>query len=244
MLASSESIGIFSEPMQSAERIYPGQENDQKQYALVLYRSPDIYSKTERRLIKENFYYHRDPTYMLNGTSVLMETGEKISITFSSSNYSSVMHLGSETFYLTFSKKENGFIKVRLAEETYWLSVSEISAVGLELIMWKDYFRVGSDYTITALNSLKLKADADLSSETILTMPAGYRAQINPNDPYYQIESIFIIEGQWMQVVLKKWETWVDMNLERPEADSITGWIKFLDTDGHVQIFSTNNFGC
>lgn len=244
ILGQAESIGVFNEPMQSADRIYPGQENDQKLYSLALFREPDYKSKTNRRFIKENIHCYNDFTYMMNATSVLLENGERITITNSSSSYSSVIHLNVEEFYLTFSEWENDFIKVRLAEESYWLSVSEINKAGIELILWKDYFNIGSNYTFVALNNIRLNEEPTLKSKALLYIPAHNRHKVQPDKPYYEIESIFIIDGPWMQVVVKQWKSWSDMNLELPAAESLTGWIKFLDDDGHTLIFSSRNFGC
>jgi len=243
MPVSANGIGIFSEPMQSPYRIYPGQENDQKTFSFSLYSKPRLESKTKRTFIKENFYGHPDKTYMINGSAILMEDGHKISITNSSSHYSSVIKLSFEEFYLTFSERVDDFIKVRLVEKEYWLSVNEIESIGLELILWSDYFRIGSDFSISALEDIPVFGVAH-SEEKIFTMPKHHFSKIDVESPYYLIESILIIDGEWMQVAVKKWRKWDDWTKGRPVEDTVIGWIKFIDENSSTRIFSSQNFGC
>lgn len=242
-LIAEASIGIFSEPMQNGIRLYPGQESSELSYELKLYDMANHTSYSGDKLIKENFYY-TDETYMLNGSAVLKGDGKKVNITSSSSYYSSVIHLAFQEFYLTFSERENGFIKVRLAEADYWMSEEEIEAEGLEVILWEDYFRVGSDYSISALEDLSVYEDALDSADLSAIIPGDSHYKVSQKDPYYQIESILMIEGKWMQVAIKEWASWDDWAKDRPEKDTIIGWIIYLDEQGSTRIFSTENFGC
>lgn len=130
-----------------------------------------------------------------------------------------------EENYLDYFEEKNGFVRVIVSSNSYWINLSNMKTKKFRRISWQVFYSEWAKklLAIFSSNQIDIKSAPSLKSKTIQTI-RGDLFLITPTNEH---------SGNWSKVVIKKYK--IEECTEGHEESleyKIEGWIKVIDDLG------------
>jgi hypothetical protein len=145
--------------------------------------------------------------------------------------------IGYEIWALTYSERQNGFVKLRIENQNLWIKESDLKNVGFTLVEWQTFL---SDNAVLGFYAyepgLNLREQPNTSSRIIKTL-RGDLHEISPTNEHI---------GLWTKVkviIMKEHPCETELTEEENIEEILEGWIKIIDDNGLPNVWNYSR-GC
>jgi len=154
-----------------------------------------------------------------------IDNRKKIEIQIGLENFQEIDY---EIWALTYSERQNGFVKLKIEKQNLWLKESDIKNAGFELIEWQTFLSNNANHFLGFYANdpgLNLRECPNTNSKIIKTL-RGDLNQISPTNEHI---------GLWTKVkviINKEHPCGTDLTEEENVIEELEGWIKIVDDNG------------
>jgi len=218
-----ESIGIITKEIIYAESYITNRKLPDLESDLKLYNEPSFFSG--KRIVQQ--WEIRGKGAILF-TSIIDENGNKKRPEI---EHSSFVWTGYKSFCFQYSEAKDGYLKIKLNKEYYWLNQNEIEQYNFKPILWLDYLTNIHSNTLTANINLNLRAYPSVQASRIKLL------EINRyGEKMHYMKMTGKTKGAWAEVEVNLYKDFCGNSKEVPQT--LIGWIKVIDNDGSPNIFN------
>lgn len=140
---------------------------------------------------------------------------------------------GYKSHSLQYYTLHDGFYKVVVNEQVYWLNQAEMQEMGFEHQSWQEYYQGTDSKALTANYNLNLRTAPDSEAEKIILLTINrYNKEF-----YHQLQMTGNFQGNWAEVEVSIYESMDARCRSKQVEKKLKGWIKYLDDSGYPNIY-------
>lgn len=134
-------------------------------------------------------------------------------------------------------EEKNGFVRVKMNDKNYWISLDDLAKEGSKFISWKVHFPNINGY-MNVLYTMNLRTAPTINSDKIMVV-----RKIRGSRSLQLVKMTGNFEENWAEVNIHIWENGDYCENMNNSDHIIKGWIKHLDNKGFPNVFPIN-FRC
>ena len=141
--------------------------------------------------------------------------------------------IGYELWALTYTERQDEFVKIKYKNKNFWLKESELHEVGFQLVEWQSFITDNVNNLLGFYANepgLNLREKPNTNARIIKTLK-GDNVQILPTKEH---------NGLWTKVkviITKKHPCKTDLTEEENRMEELEGWVKIIDDRGLPNIW-------
>ena len=138
----------------------------------------------------------------------------------------SITCIGVEKDYLTYFEEKDGFVRIKVSNENYWVKISSLETKSFRAINWQIFYTEWSDKLLQLFceNELNIREQPSTNAKIIRAIKGDF----------FEISIINEHSGNWSKVVVKKYKIRVcEEGHEESLEYEAEGWIKVMDDNGY-----------
>lgn len=138
---------------------------------------------------------------------------------------------GLKKYSVQFYSEEEGFLAIKLNDNSYWVKTADLENKGLKHITWANFFK-NKPQDIVALYNLNLRDAPNKNGQKI------GRVGINNDElsPFQVMQFTGQFADNWAEVVVQYWTNNESYCESAAPFQKLTGWIKHLDDSGFPNV--------